>query len=106
MYAIIQTGGKQYRVQAGTKLKVEKLSQEIGAEIEFPEVLLVSSDNGSGAKIGQPFVEGATVSAKILKHPRAPKVIIFKKRSKKGYKKIQGHRQNLTEVEIKEIKVI
>lgn len=103
MYAIIQTGGKQYRVEKGNRLQVEKLPQDIGSEIELSEVLLISGENGS-PKIGQPFVSGSKVAATVLRHVRSPKVIIFKKRSKKGYKKIQGHRQSLTEIEIKEIR--
>jgi large subunit ribosomal protein L21 len=103
MYAIIETGGKQYRVQQGSKIKVQKLDQEVGATIEFPQVLLVSSENGSAAKIGQPYVEGSKVSATILKNFKGPKIIVFKRRPKKGYRKKQGHRQDLTEIEIKEI---
>lgn len=104
MYAIIQSGGKQYRVEKGTKLEVELLPLEAGSDIEIAEVLVVGGQEGS-AKIGQPYVAGSKVLAKITKHLRAPKVIIFKKRSKKGYKKIQGHRQNMTQIEIQDIKV-
>ena len=103
MYAIIQTGAKQFRVQKGSKLQVEKLPQEAGSEIMLPEVLLVSGEDGAAPKIGQPYVSGSKVSAKVVRHLRAPKVIIFKKQSKKGYKKIQGHRQGLTEIEIQDI---
>lgn len=103
MYAIIQNGEKQYRIEKGTKLQIEKLDQKVGDEVEFSEVLIIGGENGSPAKIGQPFVSGAKVLGKVVRQFRAPKVIIFKKRSKKGYKKIQGHRQNLTEVEVKEI---
>lgn len=105
MYAIIQTGGKQFRVEKGSKLKVEKLLGEEGSEIQIPEVLLVSGENGGDPKIGTPILSDSKVSATILRQFRAPKVIVFKKRSKKGYKKIQGHRQNLTEIEIKEIQI-
>ena len=104
MYAIIQTGSKQYKVEKGTKLQVELLFQEAGSDIEISEVLVVGGQEGA-AKIGQPYVSGSKVVAKITKHLRSPKVIIFKKRSKKGYKKTQGHRQNLTEIEIQDIKV-
>ncbi len=104
MYAIIQTGGKQYRVEKGMKLDVEKLPAEVGGDIQFPEVLFIGGDNGTPAKIGQPHVADANVTATVLKQFRGPKVIIFKKRSKKGYRKTQGHRQDLTQVEIKEIK--
>ena len=102
MYAIIQTGGKQFRVEKGTRIRVELLEKEVGSEFDIPEVLLVKGENGD-SKIGQPFVKDSRVTATIVKHMRAPKVIVFKKRSKKGYKKIQGHRQNLTEIEIKEM---
>ncbi len=103
MYAIIQTGGKQYRVEKGARVRVEKLPQEAGKELEISEVLLVKGENGSGTKIGKPFVEGSKVLATVVQHFRAPKVLIFKKRSKKGYRKMQGHRQNLTEIEIKDV---
>lgn len=101
MYAIIQTGGKQYRVEKGTRLQIEKLPQAEGEAVELSEVLVLGGD--SSPKIGQPFVAGSKVSAKIVKHLRGPKVLVFKKRSKKGYKKMQGHRQFLTEIEINDI---
>ena len=102
MYAIIQTGGKQFRVEKGTKLQVEKLEGEAGNEIVFPEVLLVSGQNGS-PKIGRPYVEGSRVLATLVQHLRGPKIVVFKRRPKKGYKKTKGHRQDLTEIEIKEV---
>src|SRR3989344_2156708 len=102
MYAIIQTGSKQYRVEKGNRLRVEKLPHEQGKDFEIPEVLLVAG-NGAGAKIGRPYVEGSKVTATVVEHLRGPKLIIFKKRSKKGYKKKLGHRQELTEIEIKEV---
>src|SRR5690349_2083490 len=102
MYAIIQSGSQQFRVEKGTKLMVEKLEQEAGSQFEISQVLLVSGENGD-AKIGQPYVSGGKVSAKVVRHLRAPKVIIFRKQSKKGFKKIKGHRQSLTEIEIQEI---
>ena len=92
MYAIIETGGKQYRVEKGARIRVEKLSIESGKEFEIPEVLLVKGENDSVSKIGKPYVEGSKVVAQVVQHMRAPKVIIFKKRPKKGYKKKQGHR--------------
>ncbi|OGR83313.1 MAG: 50S ribosomal protein L21 [Elusimicrobia bacterium RIFCSPLOWO2_01_FULL_64_13] len=101
MYAIIETGGKQYRVEKGTRLHVEKLPGENGSEVEIPKVLLVSA--AEGAKIGRPFVEGSKVLATVVGQIRGPKVIVFKRRAKKGYKRTQGHRQDLTEIEIKEV---
>lgn len=101
-YAIIQTGGKQVRVEEGMRLQLERLNLAEGSPVQLREVLFLK--NGESAKIGQPFVSGASVSATILRHLRGPKVIIFKKRPKKGYKKRKGHRQELTEIEIQEIK--
>jgi len=101
MYAIVETGGKQYRVQEGTRLKVESLPQPAGEEIALDKVLLVSSDGG--LKIGKPLVDGAKVTAQVLAQDRAKKIIVFKKRSKKTYKKTIGHRQNYTELVIKSI---
>ncbi len=103
MYAIIQTAGKQYRVQKGTRIQVDRMPQEIGSDLEFPEVLLVSGEEGVSPKIGQPFVKESKVLATVVRHLRAPKVLIFKKRPKKGYRKMQGHRQDLTEIQIKEV---
>ena len=101
MYAIVETGGKQYRVQEGTKLKVESLPQAQGEEIALEKVLLVATDGG--LKVGNPLVAGAKVTAQILLHDRGPKIIVFKKRSKKTYKKTIGHRQNYTELLVKSI---
>ena len=98
MYAIIKTGGKQYRVAAGEKLKVEKLSGDIGSELLIDQVLLVGA--GDNVKIGTPLVPGASVSAKVLAHGLGDKVKIFKMRRRKHYEKNQGHRQGYTEIEI------
>lgn len=98
MYAIIQTGGKQYWVEEGTKLQVEKLEAESGSQIQLSEILLVS--NNGNTQIGQPHLSSCQVTASVLRHLRGPKLIIFKKRSKKGFQKTQGHRQELTEIEI------
>lgn len=102
MYAVILTGGKQYRVEKGSTVLVEKLPSKPGDEIVLDKILIVGDTDK--ATIGRPLVEGAKVVAEVLRQTRAPKVIIFKKRSKKGYKKTQGHRQYLTELTIKEIK--
>ena len=96
MYAIIKTGGKQYRVTKGETLRVEKLNVE-GSPIKFDQVLLVGGDQ---VKIGVPVVEGASVDAEILRQGRAKKIIVFKKKRRKGYHKKQGHRQAFTEVKI------
>ena len=98
MYAIIKTGGKQYRVAAGEKLKVEKLAGDIGSEFLLDQVLLVGA--GDDVKVGTPLVPGASVSAKVLAHGRGDKVKIFKMRRRKHYEKNQGHRQGYTEIEI------
>ena len=98
MYAVIKTGGKQYRVAAGEKLKIEQLPIDIGAEIVFDQVLLVA--DGDNLKMGRPLVTGASVQAKVLAQGRHDKVRIFKLRRRKHYQKHQGHRQNFTEIEI------
>ena len=98
MYAVIKTGGKQYRVAAGEKLKIEQLPAEVGAEIVLDQVLLVA--DGDNLKMGRPLVTGASVQAKVLAQGRHDKVRIFKLRRRKHYQKHQGHRQNYTEIEI------
>ena len=98
MYAIIKTGGKQYRVAEGETLRVEKLNAEGDSNtVKFDQVLLVGGDE---VKIGTPIVEGASVDAEILRQGRAKKIIVFKKKRRKGYHKKQGHRQAFTEVRI------
>jgi len=101
MYAVIKTGGKQYRVAAGQKLKIEQIPADIGQEISLDQVLSVGE--GEQLKIGTPFVEGAVVKATVLAQGRHPKVKIFKMRRRKHYQKRQGHRQNYTEVQIEAI---
>ena len=96
--AIIKTGGKQYIVSEGQKLKIEKLNQNEGDEFEFNEVLLFA--NGKEIKIGQPYLEGIKVRAKVLKQGRGEKKIVFRFMHKTRYKKKKGHRQFFTEVEI------
>ena len=97
-YAVVETGGKQYRVAAGQKIKVEQIPAEVGAEIILDQVLMVGE--GESVKIGTPLVSGATVTAKVLAQGRGPKVQIFKMRRRKHYQKHQGHRQGFTEIEI------
>ena len=98
MYAVIKTGGKQYRVAAGEKIKVEQIPADVGAEITLDQVLMVGE--GESVKIGAPIVAGAKVTAKVIAHGRHDKVNIFKMRRRKHYQKHQGHRQNYTELEI------
>lgn len=99
MYAVIKTGGKQYRVSEGDTLQVEKLTGKPGDEISFDEVLLVAGGEGN-AKVGKPIVAGAKVKARILSQERGPKVIVFKMRRRKNYRRKAGHRQPYTRVEI------
>lgn len=101
MFAVIKTGGKQYRVAANDVLTVEKLAGEAGEMVEFSEVLMVGE--GAGATIGAPFVEGALVTAEVVEQGRARKVIAFKKRRRQNSKRSRGHRQHQTVVKISEI---
>ncbi|HCU85765.1 MULTISPECIES: 50S ribosomal protein L21 [unclassified Methylophilus] len=98
MYAVIKTGGKQYKVAAGDKLKVEKLVGDVGSTVVIDKVLLIA--NGESTTIGAPLVAGAKVSATVVSHGRGDKVMIFKMRRRKHYRKTQGHRQSYTEIQI------
>jgi large subunit ribosomal protein L21 len=98
MYAVIKTGGKQYRVSAGEKIKVEQIPADVGTEISLDQVLMVGE--GESVKVGTPLVTGASVTAKVVAHGRHAKIKIFKMRRRKHYQKHQGHRQNYTELEI------
>jgi large subunit ribosomal protein L21 len=101
MYAIIRTGGKQYQVTAGDRVRVEKLEGAVGDTVELDDVLMTA--DGEAVKIGQPAVEGAKVTAKITEQGKGKKVIIFKKKRRKGYSLKKGHRQLYTALEIQEI---
>ena len=101
MYAVIQSGGKQYRVKSGELLRVEALPAEVGAAVSFDSVLMLGE--GEAARVGAPLVAGATVKATVLAHGRGEKLRIFKLRRRKHYQKTQGHRQSYTEVRIDEI---
>lgn len=100
MYAVIKTGGKQVRVTVGQEIYVEKLDVEAGENFEFTEVLALGGEN---TVIGTPIVEGAKVVAKVLKHGRGPKIIVFKYKVRKNYRKKQGHRQSYTKLVIESI---
>ena len=99
MYAIIQTGSKQYKVAVGDIVEVEKLGLEAGADVTFDQVLAVAGEDGK-LNIGTPMVEGAKVSAKVLDEFRAKKIVVFKMKRRKSYRRTQGHRQTLTRIEI------
>ena len=101
MYAVIQTGGKQYKVEPGEELRVEKLEGNKGDEIVFDKVLLVSKEGS--LKVGKPILESAKVAAKITGHGRGPKIVVYKYKKRKGYRKKQGHRQNFTGIKIIDI---
>ncbi len=103
MYAIVEIAGKQFRVEQDAQLKVPLLHHDVGDKVEFDKVLFVSDDNG--VKIGKPVVEGAKVSAEVLEHGREKKIIVFKKKRRKGYRKKRGHRQQFTRIKIENISV-
>ena len=100
MYAIIESGGKQYKVEKGNVVKVEKLDAEVGAEVSFQALMTAS---GKTIKVGKPVIKDVTVKGKVIAHDKAKKVIVFKYKPKKDYRKKQGHRQPFTKVEITEI---
>jgi len=101
MYAIIETGGKQYKVSEGDVIRVEKLPNEVGESVEFTKVLAISKDGK--LNVGKPWLEGSKVTAKVLQHGKADKIIVFKYKPKKNYRRKQGHRQPFTEVQIERI---
>jgi large subunit ribosomal protein L21 len=102
-YAVIKSGGQQFRVSPGSRISIQKLEGEPGSEITFSEVIMHSAGGDKGAKFGTPLLSGAKVTGKITAQMKAPKVIIYKKTRRKGYTKKQGHRQNLTRVLIESI---
>lgn len=103
MYAVIKTGGKQYRVSEGARIRVEKLPGEVGSEITFDEVLMLGGDK---VAVGRPWVPGAAVQAKILAHDRAKKIIVFKYQRRKNYRRKYGHRQPFTVLEVTSIQSV
>ena len=101
MYAVIEQGGKQYRVTEGDKFRMEKIHAEDGAQVAFDKVILLGKDDG--AVIGAPYVDGASVTAKVLESGKDDKVIVFKYRRKKNYRKFRGHRQQYTLIQIESV---
>ena len=102
MYAVFQTGGKQFRVEPGERVRIPSLDAEPGSKVTFDRVLLASKD-GSAVSVGAPVVQGASVTAEVLRHGRDKKVIIFKRKRRKGYRLKKGHRQGFTEVRVSEV---
>ena len=102
MYAVFQTGGKQFRAEPGARLRIPSLQAEPGDTVTFDEVLL-AGDGDETVQVGTPTVDGASVKAEVLRHGRAKKVIVFKRKRRKGYRKKQGHRQDFTEIRIDEV---
>lgn len=103
MYVIVEIAGQQFKAEKGRKLYVHRLKEEEGSSVSFDQVLL--TDNDGQVKVGTPVVKGASVNAKVLKHLKDDKVLVFKKKRRKGYQKLNGHRQYLTQIEIEEIVV-
>ncbi|MDR3264486.1 MAG: 50S ribosomal protein L21 [Synergistaceae bacterium] len=101
MYAVVETGGKQYRVQVGDVLRVERLDGEVGQELVLEKVLMVGEENS--VKFGTPLVDGAGVKVEVLSQERADKILVFKFKSKKNYRRMRGHRQYYTEIRVREI---
>jgi len=102
MYAIVEAGGRQYQMEEGRYLKVELLDGEVDSKVVFDKIVMLA--NGKKSKIGQPYVKGASVEGTILTHDKDKKIIVFKQRAKKGYRKKQGHRQGFTKVMITKIR--
>ena len=103
MYAVFQTGGKQFRAEPGKRLRVPALEADAGSTVTFQEVLLASS--GDGVSVGTPVIEGAKVTAEVLQHGKERKIIVFKRKRRKGFRRKQGHRQKFTEIRVGEIVV-
>ncbi len=100
-YAVIRTGGKQYRVTSGELLRIESLKGDVGSQVEFSDVLLTA--NAGSVQIGTPLVAGASVTAQIVEHGKERKIIVFKKKRRQGYRRKQGHRQHFTAVRVQNI---
>ncbi|MFA5211523.1 MAG: 50S ribosomal protein L21 [Patescibacteria group bacterium] len=104
MFAVIETGGKQYLVKKGDKIKIEKLNAEVDSEVSFDKVLLTSEEDGKNTKIGTPYLVGTQVVAKVLENSRSKKIRVIKYKRKVRYKRANGHRQHYTKVLIENIK--
>lgn len=104
MFAVIETGGKQYLVETGKEMKIEKLEVEVGQDVVFDKVLLLANDDGTNVKIGTPYIDGASIGASIEAQGRSKKIRIVKFKNKVRYTRTQGHRQNFTKVKVKEVK--
>jgi large subunit ribosomal protein L21 len=102
MYAVFQTGGKQFRAEPGARIRIPSLDLEPGASVVFDQVLL-AGDGDKQVQVGAPTLSGATVKAEVLRHGRDKKVIVFKRKRRKGYRKKQGHRQGFTEIRVDEV---
>ena len=103
MYAVFSTGGKQFRAEPGSKIRIPTLEAEEGTTVSFDRVLIAS--NGDDISVGRPTVPGASVKAEVLRHGKDRKIIVFKRKKRKGYRRKQGHRQKFTEIRIAEIKL-
>ncbi len=103
MYAIVEIGGNQFKVEKDNKIYVDKLKEEEGSNIEFDNVLLVA--DGKDIKVGNPLVEGAKVKAKVLEHCKADKVLIFRKKRRKGHQVLNGHRQQVTQIQVEDLTI-
>jgi large subunit ribosomal protein L21 len=104
MYAVFETGGKQFRAEPGFRLRVPSIQAEPGDKLTFDQVLLAGGE-GDKVVVGTPMVEGATVTAEVIRHARTPKIIVFKRKKRKNYRRKQGHRQGFTEIRIDEVAV-
>lgn len=102
MYAVFQTGGKQFRAEPGTRIRIPTLEAAPGDKVTFDHVLL-AADGGKNVQVGTPVVDGASVKAEVIRHGRGDKIIVFKRKRRKGYRKKQGHRQNFTEIRVDEV---
>ena len=105
MYAVFETGGKQFRAETGVRLRIPTLEAEPGDSVTFDHVL-VTGDGEENVKVGTPTVDGASVKAEVIRHGRGDKIIVFKRKRRKGYRKKQGHRQDFTEIRVEEVALV